>query len=216
MYKQKKLKQQISIFLLIAAHIAGFVGLTTESFHDLFIRLVPFNLLLTGFVCFINHNDYSTKFTIWARSIVLAGIGVEILGVQTGVIFGEYYYSHVLGWHVFDVPVLIGLNWLLLIYSIGVITHRLPVGSLFVKSVVGAAMMTGLDVLIEPVAVHLNFWQWVGETIPTQNFIAWFVISFFMLLSFHYLPFNKRNIIGYIIYPVQCIFFMAIILKEGL
>ncbi|MBE0653483.1 MAG: carotenoid biosynthesis protein, partial [Bacteroidales bacterium] len=30
---------------------------------------------------------------------------------------------------------------------------------------------------MEPVAMHLDYWQWEGDIIPFQNYAAWFIIS---------------------------------------
>ena len=45
------------------------------------------------------------------------GFIIEVLGVQTGVLFGAYSYGDPLGFKVFDVPLLIGVNWLILSFS---------------------------------------------------------------------------------------------------
>jgi len=37
--------------------------------------------------------------------------------------------------------------------------------------------MVGMDLLIEPVAIELNFWRWTDVTVPLENYIAWFVLS---------------------------------------
>ena len=54
--------------------------------------------------------------------------------------------------------------------------------------------MVGLDFLIEPVAISLDFWSWQGGQIPLQNYIMWFLISlvmhsiiFYSKISFNFL-----------------------------
>jgi uncharacterized membrane protein len=42
-----------------------------------------------------------------------------------------------------------------------------------------ALLMVALDVLIEPVAVALDFWQWENAVIPIQNFVMWFANGFY-------------------------------------
>ncbi len=39
-----------------------------------------------------------------------------------------------------------------------------------------------MDLLIEPVAIHLGYWSWTGGDIPIQNYLSWFVISLVMAL----------------------------------
>ena len=51
--------------------------------------------------------------------LALIGFIFEIIGVKTGLIFGHYKYCNGLGTKVFDVPLIISLNWALPI-SIGI------------------------------------------------------------------------------------------------
>ena len=46
--------------------------------------------------------------------IFLIGMFSEFIGVNYGVIFGEYIYGNNLGFKLFGVPFLIGLNWVIL------------------------------------------------------------------------------------------------------
>ena len=41
-----------------------------------------------------------------------------------------------------------------------------------------ALLMVGFDLLLEPAAVKLNYWVWVKDYIPVQNYLAWFGLSF--------------------------------------
>jgi putative membrane protein len=49
--------------------------------------------------------------------------------------------------------------------------------SMLLQVVLGALIMTGMDWLMEPVAIKSDFWHWKNETIPVYNFICWFVVS---------------------------------------
>jgi putative membrane protein len=33
------------------------------------------------------------------------------------------------------------------------------------------------DLVLEPVAIALNYWQWAAVSVPFQNYVAWFVIA---------------------------------------
>ena len=59
-----------------------------------FLSLTPLNLLLTLLIILINHNDWK-NWWIFLLSY-LAGLGIEIIGVNTGWPFGEYVYGPVL------------------------------------------------------------------------------------------------------------------------
>ena len=53
------------------------------------------------------------------------GVSVEIMGINTGILFGDYTYGDVLGFKLRDVPVLIGVNWFIIIYCSGISIHTL-------------------------------------------------------------------------------------------
>ena len=53
----------------------------------------------------------------------------------------------------------------------------------------------------------LDFWQWPGGVVPLQNYIAWFLISFALLILFQYLRFDKRNPVAAPVLALQVLFF---------
>jgi len=192
---------------LIVMHLAGAIGLNLESTSDLFRSLVPLNLLATAVLLFSQHKVFNKTFVLWMLSVFGFGMLIEIIGVQTGLVFGGYTYGKTLGIKCMGVPFSIGLNWLVLIYSVGVITHQLH-SSCIMQCIIGAAMLLLLDYYIEPVAMKLDFWQWDNQIIPIQNYIAWFVVSWLLLMGFHKTTMNKNNIVAYYLYPIQMAFFM--------
>uniref|UniRef100_UPI003593F287 carotenoid biosynthesis protein n=1 Tax=Persicitalea sp. TaxID=3100273 RepID=UPI003593F287 len=127
-------------------------------------------------------------------------------GVQTGVIFGEYAYGDALGFKIAEVPLVIGTNWLMLSYLCGSVTDRLPV-ALIAKVLMAAGLMTLLDFVIEPVAIRLDFWQWQGDTIPLQNYLAWYSISAGLFFIYFKMPFRKQNILAPLLLVLQFLFF---------
>jgi len=58
-----------------------------------------------------------TDFYISLIAVSIIGFLIEVIGVKTGYIFGRYYYGQSLGYHLLSVPLLIGLNWGVLLYS---------------------------------------------------------------------------------------------------
>jgi uncharacterized membrane protein len=194
--------------LLISAHIAGLIGLHIELLRPLFLVLVPFNLLLSAFLLFTYHPDWSRPFIVFAISTALIGYLVEVAGVATGVIFGEYTYGSTLGPKIAEVPLLIGLNWLMLIYSIGIITNKLKT-NLFFKALAGSFLMVLLDLFIEQTAIRNDFWTWQSSSIPLLNYIGWFIVSFILFMLFYLLPFTKKNPLAILLFVVQLAFFIG-------
>ncbi len=138
---------------------------------------------------------------------LFAGYWVEVLGVHTSFIFGSYRYGPTLGIKLWEVPVIIGLNWFMLVYATGSISNRLPL-SLFGKAATGALLMVFLDFFIEPFAISRHLWQWHNNTIPLQNYLAWFIIAFLLNVLYHRLPFTKANLFAKYLYLIQLGFFV--------
>jgi len=69
--------------------------------------------------------------------------------------------------------------------------------------------MVGLDVLIEPVAVELDFWTWFGQPIPLQNYIGWWMVSVVLFSVWYILPFAKENRMAKWLLFFQFLFFLS-------
>lgn len=205
--KDRRNYDALALALVGAMHIAGVIGLQIPASRALFLALVPFNLIVSTGLVLLFHTQWNWPFWFFSVSTLLAGYGVEVLGVQTGAIFGQYAYGRALGLKVFDTPLLIGLNWLLLVYCTGIISSRLQ-KSIWVKAAAGASLMVVLDFFIEPVAVAFDFWHWKGGLIPWQNYGAWGGIAFLLLLFFHRMPFQKQNKLAPFVYGAQLLFFI--------
>ncbi|HLC82957.1 MAG TPA: carotenoid biosynthesis protein [Bacteroidia bacterium] len=206
--EQKDKRLFASTLILVVVHIAGIIGIQTD-YKDLFLMCTPFNLLLCIGLLFWNHAEYSKSLFIFSILTFLIGYFIEVVGVKTGMIFGNYSYGNTLGFKILDVPLIIGVNWLLLIYCVGVICNKLKISSLY-KSLFGAALLTALDLSIEVVAIKYDFWSWIGDYPPFQNFIAWFIVSFLLLLLFHSMNFNKSNKLAQGLFFIQLVFFVTL------
>jgi putative membrane protein len=198
---------QPGLVLLSSMYLAGLLGLQIPALREFFLPLVPFNLIASAVLLFIFHTQWSLPFVIFCAITFMVGFWVEVVGVHTGLIFGNYQYGATLGSQWLGVPLLIGVNWLTLIYCTGIISSQLK-GSWWLQAALGAVLMVGLDILIEPIAIKLDFWQWDGK-IPLQNYLAWFAISFLLLSLFHRLRFSKQNKMAVYLYLIQMLFFLS-------
>jgi putative membrane protein len=203
--EQKDRTLFVSTILIIVVHLAGVIGLFS-AYQNLFLQLTPINLLISSFLLFLNHKQFNTAFYTFLGISFLLGFFIEMIGVKTGFIFGQYHYGDTLGLKIGNVPIIIGLNWLMLVYCLGIICNQLKI-TIFFKSILGSIMLVALDLLIEPVAVKFNFWSWESKYIPVQNYIAWFFVSFILLFFFNILPFDKNNKLAKALFIVQLVFF---------
>lgn len=183
---------RLIVLLLILDHLAGLVGLWWPLTAPLFRFLIPLNLVASLALLLWYHRDWRPAFWFYALTAVLVGFFVEVLGVATGVIFGHYAYGPALGPHLLNVPPVIGLNWLMLTYCAGSVCNRLPL-PVWLKTAVAATLLVALDVFIEPVAVHFDFWTWFGQPVPMLNYAGWWVVSLTILSIWFGATFEKNN-----------------------
>ena len=157
---------------------------------------------------------------------VSIGFIVEVIGVNTALLFGEYTYGNLLGIQVKNVPLIIGVNWFIVMYCCGITTYTLfkkalsklaietktPTQSLKAISVIidGATIAVFLDWIMEPVAIKLGYWHWKKDVIPFYNYLCWFVVSVFLLTIFHFCSFNKQNKFAIHLLLIQAMFFLLL------
>jgi len=109
--EEKKVK-----LLLIIFFIVGIIGFTIPFTSDFFIHLTPLALLLSAMALAIFHKPVSRKKLMTPFLLIfITSFIVEVAGVQSGFIFGNYTYGKGLGIKLFETTLLIGLNWLFLV-----------------------------------------------------------------------------------------------------
>jgi putative membrane protein len=198
-----KNKTHISIAVLIIFHLVGIGGILLGD-PDSFLRLTPLNLLITFSAILYAHVDWKSWWIIpitWA-----SGFAVEVIGVNTGFPFGAYVYEHVLGWQWINTPLIIGINWFILLYGSIAIARRLGLGNITTALVAGA-LMVFLDYFIEPVAIRFDFWEWTDGHPPLENYIAWFVIASLLAYLWQRVRWQLNTRVGIAVYATQLVFF---------
>lgn len=210
-HKYKKYGLPLAAAILVIFHGVGFWGLLFSGEPERFQRLTPMNLLLTSALLFAFHKSWNKSFILFAILVFAVGFFSEVVGVHTGLLFGDYAYGQALGVKVWDVPVLIGLNWLMLVYTTGHISNYVN-WHWAVKAILGAGLMVLLDLFIEPVAMQFDFWDWNGNKVPLSNYLGWFAIAFILQVYFQQAGFVKQNRMAPYVYFVQMLFFVSICL----
>lgn len=201
------------IYLASSMYLAGLIGLNISATQSLFQFLTPFHLLSSLAMLAYWHAEWSPRFLGLCALIFFLGYGVEVLGVHTGLIFGSYQYETTLGWKIWEVPLMIGVNWLVLVYCQADVLRRFslsishPVVSFLIKVALGAVALTALDVLVEPVAIQQAMWSWTAGTPPMHNYIGWLVVSCIMMGIFLAFPLKKNNPLAPWILALQWAFF---------
>jgi len=175
-------KQNISIFLIWLFHISGIVGIIYSD-ASWFVSATPINLLLS-FILLLANTRLNKRLVFLLLSCFTTGMAAEILGVRYGFIFGEYAYGAVLGVKLMEVPLLIGINWCILVFITGNIAQFFS-DSFWIKTFVGVALMLALDLVIEPVAPVLDFWIFTDGLASFHNYLGWGLVALPLQMTFH-------------------------------
>jgi len=196
---------KISVFIIWLFHLCGMVGISYGN-KDFFLAFTPINLFISFVLLFVNQKQLESKELKSAFLIFFIGMVSEILGVNYGLIFGDYVYLDNLGVKILGVPVLIGVNWIILTFITGSLSSFIFKNK-YVSILMGAILMIGLDLLIEPVAPLLGFWIFDLQKVPLQNYIGWFVIGIITQALFQFKIAEKELTFSTHLLIINAIFF---------
>lgn len=183
--------------IMVFLHAVGVTGILA-GYGTYFLDFTAANLFINGLLAV--WADWGQRHWTWAVAF-LGGLAVEIVGVQTGWLFGDYGYGTALGPMVAGVPLILGALWWVSLMGCGHWTRRLMDVAGFTsegaagtatRAALGATLMTAFDGMIEPVAIQAGWWAWEGEAVPWFNYGTWWVVSFL----FYLLPRKKGENIG--------------------
>ncbi|MGM7702539.1 carotenoid biosynthesis protein [Pseudalkalibacillus sp. Hm43] len=143
---------------------------------------------------------------------------IEAVGVWTGIPFGQYAYSSILGIGAFGVPFAIACAW------VGVLINALLISnthSKWSRAIEVGIWVVLFDLVLDPVAYARGFWIWESKSayfgIPVENFISWFLIAALLSLVFPLKPMAeglRRK--GTILFQAMLLMFGLLGLKEGM
>jgi bisanhydrobacterioruberin hydratase len=222
------LKDKVTIATAIAIlfHAIGFVGMFFNK--NFFVATTPLNLLLMFGLILYTQNKINTHLVIFFVVCFVVGILVEVIGTSTGLLFGNYSYSKNLGPAFKNVPLVIGINWCIIMYCCGATVHFIfKKLSERVQEITGSATSNALqlfsvvtdaallavffDFIMEPAAIELGYWQWLDDgSIPTYNYMCWFIISAVLQVLFGLLKFDKQNKFAVHLLMIMSLFFLLI------
>jgi uncharacterized membrane protein len=182
-------------FIISIFYLVGIIGMSIPVFRPFFQTLTPFHLLLNLFVLLLFHKDWSKSFWVFMVFAITIGFASEVMGVHTGFPFGNYSYGSVLGTKLFEVPIMIGVNWLILVYISGHLFYN-KIENDWLASFLSAGLMVAIDFIIEPVAIALDFWTWESGVVPLLNYVGWLGVAFIIQMIYRRMNFQKANVIS--------------------
>ncbi|RME95750.1 MAG: carotenoid biosynthesis protein [Bacteroidetes bacterium] len=198
-------------FFLVFAFVSGVQAHVMPQVYPL-TRYITDALLLA--VClpllwFAWQRRQDKQFVWWILATYWITFFTEVAGVATGAIFGEYRYGPTMWIQWLNVPLVIALNWTLLIMATAQLAAKLSVRPV-VASILTGVFIVAYDYFIEPVAIALDYWQWAGGEIPNQNYLAWGLIAGVLSYPLHRLQISYQTPVLYVYAVAQFIFFVGL------
>lgn len=204
---EKEVKKFFVIFYTI-----GTLGMIIPQTFMLFCRLTPFSLLLSIFYLAWFHPDKKElKGLIAFTLIFVTGLVIEIIGVNTGKIFGSYEYSNKLGIKIFGTPLLIGLNWVMLTYLSSSVVEKMKLTATG-KICLASLIMLVYDIILEQAAPIIGLWEWEGGKIPLQNYAIWLLLAVMFNSLVKIFRIKTTNPLSAVILYSQLLFFIVVLI----
>lgn len=204
----KKNHGLVSVIIVIFYSV-GIAGLSIEFSREIFRQLVPLSLLGSAVLMLLMDESGSIRLWWILIFIYFSSFLVEMAGVNTGLVFGEYEYGQTLGFKILGTPLIIGINWIILVYAIWQSIGSLKIHGIL-KVIIASFSMVTYDFALEPIAIILDMWSWGMGDIPVQNYIAWFVISLVFFTILELARVRIRNRISLVLLLTQFFFFVIL------
>ena len=193
----------------------GIIGFSIPLTQNIFLHLTPLILLLSLILLF-NYDIYNTsesqKKRIIFYSIVFAvGFLVEMWGVNTGDLFGRYCYGSGLGFKIEGTPLLIGLNWVIMVYLTSAIFSALR-PNLLNNVVLPSLLMVAYDIILEQAAPKMDMWSWQDQVVPLQNFVMWGILALIFHALRYLMKVTDKNRMALPLFTIMLLFFIFVFL----
>lgn len=202
-----KIKVYIGLVWLFT--ISGILGIISTA-SSRFLALTPLYLSLNFLIILLCVKDQSVRVLKGISIPFILGFITEVLGVNLGLVYGSYTYGENLGLKIFEVPLIICLNWCLLtIVSADV--GKLITRNKGLRILSGALLMILLDFLIEISAPRFDFWVFKDGIVPLKNYVGWFLVASISHWWYQSFKINTNSKISYQIMTCLFLFFSIFI-----
>ena len=205
LYKNKQLLR-FSVFFVWLINISGFFGVLSDQ-KEFFLSTSPFAILITFILLVLNYDFKQKGFISALISIISIGFLVEFLGVNYDLFFGSYEYGDNLGYKIGGVPIIMSINWLVLIFLTGSFAEKIIPNSLPLKVLFASLLMVFIDVFLEICAPKLDYWKFNDEIVPMSNYNSWFIISAICLYIYFRLIKDKEHTLSTNVLVIHFAFF---------
>jgi len=207
------LRNEKSTLIIVALFfLAGLIFHLIPITYPIVTKLTDVFLLISNGLAlfYVFKGTPSGKLLVWSISAFTITFFLEYLGVLTGKIFGDYHYGETMMLQLGNVPVVIALNWMVLIMATYSLAAKFVRNRVLIP-VISSVFIVVFDIILEPVAMKLDYWQWGGGSVPIQNYIAWFVISLIFSGILSYMDIKIKSIFLRNFFLLQIVFFLALL-----
>ena len=198
LFSPKELPWTVARFFLV-----GIILFILPVTRPLFYQLTPWVLIISLAIMLAYHKNWNPKFVIISLLVYALSFLLEMKGTADERFFGAYAYMTTLGIKVLDTPLLIGINWLMLVYGSYAISYRLFHNKLF-RILSGASLMVIYDVIVEVSAPAMKMWYFDQGYPPAQNFLMWFIAATVFHSLFTFANIKADN------YPARVMFYAQV------
>ena len=205
LYKNPELLR-FSIFIVWLINVSGFFGMFSDQ-KEFFLTFTPYAILMSFILIFINSKINQKGFITSIVIIAIFGFIIEYLGANYGILFGAYSYGENLGLKVGNVPLIMAINWILLIIITGNFSEKVFKNSLASRVIFGSLLMVILDFFIEVSAPKLDYWEFDKHPVPQTNYIWWFVFSIIFQIVYQIYVKEKEYKLSQNILVIHFLFF---------
>ena len=205
LYKNPELLR-FSVFIVWLINVSGFFGMFSDQ-KEFFLTFTPYAILMSFILIFINSKINQKGFITSIVIIAIFGFIIEYLGANYGILFGAYSYGENLGLKVGNVPLIMAINWILLIIITGNFSEKIFKNSLVSKVIFGSLLMVILDFFIEVSAPKLDYWEFDKHPVPLSNYIWWFLFSVIFHLIYQVYVKEKEYKLSQNILVIHFLFF---------
>lgn len=198
-------KDPLIMLFFCIIYLVGIIGFFTPFLRPVFLPMSGLILYLTTIGVILSSRQKG-KLLFFLSIAFCIGFTSEVIGVQTGILFGDYSYGTNLGFKFLGVPIVIGLLWGVLAVSSASFLAQFPVLKKQAPFL-AALLMLGIDYIMEPVAIASDFWNWNGTIVPLWNYICWFIIAWVLQIILKRGKLAESNKVFNLVFIILTIFF---------
>ncbi len=191
----------------------GFIGLAIPYTFPFFVVLTPLAVVVVWAMLIMGHErPIDWRFFTAMGIVFILSYLVELLKVHVFFIEDVFLFGDSFGPVLLNIPLMIGLCWVALLYICAAVAERLNT-NIIVKVLASSGLVVFFDIALELVAHKLDFWYWMWE-IPLWNYLMWFVTALLMFIIMKLFRVNIENRLALPMYVTLIVFmlFLSIVI----